>query len=72
MGDVICLITGARKPVDGLSPAPIPAACVSSPVHLQCGACGFNGTVMYFVMSDDPFEAFEPLCDCPRPATLTA
>lgn len=71
MGDAICLITGARKPVEGLSPAPIPAACLGPPMHVVCGACGFNQVAQWFVI-DDYGRDVEPLCNCPRPATLTA
>lgn len=71
MAKVICLITGARKPVVGLAPPLISAPCVGAPMHLQCGACGFNGIVEFFVYSDEPGD-FEPLCNCPLPATLTA
>lgn len=60
-----------KRPVEGLSPHLYPAELVERPCHLVCGACGFNGTVAFYVASDgcDPFE---PVCNCPLPGVLRA
>lgn len=61
----------SRKPVDGLSPELLPPQLVGRDEHLQCGACGFSGQPKHYVFTDGPL-CFEPVCNCPLPATLTA
>lgn len=61
----------SRRPVEGLSPSPIPAELVAKPTHLQCGACGFNGDVTHYVFTD-ALWCFEPVCNCPIAAVLKA
>lgn len=69
MTNVVPLKTPGK--VVGLSPQLIPAELVARPTHLQCGSCGFNGTVEMYVQTDGP-ECFEPVCNCPLEAVLTA
>lgn len=58
--------------MDDLEPVPIPADWVTpSGVHLQCGACGYNGLVTHYIFTNAPW-CFEPMCNCPIPTTLTA
>ena len=38
-------------------------------VHLVCGKCGYDGIPQWWYYDGDEFQ---PLCDCPLEATLTA
>lgn len=60
-----------NEEVSGLSPFPIPAELIAKPTHLQCGACGFNGTVTHYVFTNAVW-CFDAVCDCPIPAVLEA
>lgn len=57
--------------VQGLWPQPIAAELVERPTHLVCGNCGFDDEVTHYIFTDAPW-CFEPVCNCPIPATLTA
>lgn len=58
-------------PVFGLvAPELIPAALVE-PSWLVCGACGYNGEAQFYIYTDKPW-IYDPVCNCPIPATLNA
>ncbi len=61
-----------HKKVQGLWPILHEAETVEpGGCHLQCGHCGFNGRVKFYVESDAPW-CFEALCNCPLEGVLTA
>ena len=47
------------------------AELVIPPTHLQCGACGFSGPILYVYYTDAPW-CFEPVCNCAIAAVLYA
>lgn len=59
------------RPVQGLEPKLYPCELVMGKTWLQCGKCGFNGVPKHCIFTEAPW-CFEPVCDCPLPATLTA
>lgn len=69
MNNVTSLL--AYRKVAGLSPELLPAELIAHPTYLQCGKCGFSGEVTHYVFTDEEW-CFDPVCDCPIAATLTA
>lgn len=69
------LVPPIRNPLDGLEPRLYPANLIAPRTGLQCGKCGFNGVVEFYIDNPDEHshaEPFEPVCNCPIQATLTA
>lgn len=54
-----------------VTPVLLPAAEIAPETWLVCGGCGFNGTVKAYVFVEKPW-CFDPVCNCPLPAVLTA